>query len=128
MTQQQHGFTLIELILFIVIMGILSASILTALNQVLLTYAQPTKATIAMQLAKTRMELILAERKTTGFTSFTDPCVGGSPPAVCTAPSGYTVTATISNLTLSSDPNFKQIDVNVSGDAIAILNSFVGEY
>lgn len=125
---RQHGFTLIELIIFIAVISVLAASLFTVVNQVILTYAQPTQTTLAMQLAKARMELILGDRQQKGFDAFSDPCDRASPPAACNIPTGYTIYVSINNLTLHADPDFKQITVNVNGRATAHLASFVGDH
>ena len=89
----QRGVTLIELIAFIVIMGIASMALLSMYRAVLPRGATPSQITIATQLAQERMELILGKRVADGYstTVLTDPCVGGTPPAICTnqfTPSG----------------------------------------
>ena len=81
----QRGVTLIELIAFIVIMGISATALLSIYRAVLPHGATPAEITLATQLAQERMELILGQRSF-GYTAggFSDPCVGGAPPGICT--------------------------------------------
>ena len=83
----QHGVSLIELIAFIVIMGISVVALLSMYRAVLPHGVTPAQITLATQLAQERMELLLGQRDASGYstTVLTDPCVGGTPPAICTS-------------------------------------------
>lgn len=122
---KQHGFTLIELIVFIVVAALAVATvfpIVIALKNIEIIPNQ----TKAQQLIQGRMELILEQRIINGFSTFTDPCTGGSPPAACTPPSGYTVSAAMTNW--NGDPNYTVITVTVTGSSQATLTSLVAHY
>jgi hypothetical protein len=82
----QHGVTLIELIVFIVIMGICVVALLSMYRAVLPHGLTPAQITLATQLAQERMELILGQRVVDGYSTatFTDPCVGAASPVICT--------------------------------------------
>jgi Tfp pilus assembly protein PilV len=82
----QCGLSLIELIAFIVIMGISVVALLSMYRAVLPRGATPEQITLATQLAQERMELLLAQRITDGYSTatFTDPCVGALSPVICT--------------------------------------------
>jgi Tfp pilus assembly protein PilV len=92
--------TLIELVAFIVIMGISVIALLSMYRAVLPRGATPAQITMATQLAQERMELLLGQRDAFGYSTavLTDPCAGGTPPAVCTnqfTPSGqYSIIVT----------------------------------
>lgn len=88
----QQGFTLIEVIIFTVVIGIISVSIFASFNQILIAAKNPETIVTATQLAKERMELILGQRETQGFSAFTDPCTAGGPASVCNLPSGFSIT------------------------------------
>jgi type II secretory pathway pseudopilin PulG len=103
------GFSLIELTMFIVIMGFLSVVILASLNISSERAPELTRTTQAAFLAQRRMEILLAnyrylvETQTTiaptpntqGFNAFTtDPCTTTFPAALCTF-AGYTVTGSV---------------------------------
>ena len=88
---RQRGVTLIELIVFIVIMGIAVIALLSMYRAVLPHGATPSQITLATELAQERMELILGQRAASGYSPLVDPCAGGTPPVVCTnqyAPTG----------------------------------------
>jgi Tfp pilus assembly protein PilV len=96
----QRGVSLIELIAFIVIMGISVVALLSMYRAVLPRGATPAEITLATQLAQERMELILGQRIVDGYSTatFTDPCVGAASPVICTnqfTPSGlYSIIVT----------------------------------
>lgn len=123
---RQHAFSLIELVIFIVIIGIIAAGFSTYAGNANHTYftAYQTKA---MQLARARMEMIMASYRENGYTNMTDPCDTGSPPAACTLPTGYSIaTPTISTTTLNST-TFKLITITLTGNAKASLSTVVGD-
>lgn len=129
---KQQGVSLIELVVFIVVIGLALSGVMLAFNTALDKTSQINPQTTAIQLASARMDIIIGQRRMLGFTNFSDPCVS-SPPAVCTVPAaitGYTITSTIAALTISGDTNYKSIDVTVTGPqgANAVLKSIVGKY
>ena len=128
-TRASAGFSLIELIVFIVVIGIALAGVMTAFNTALQNTSSVNPETTAIQLASARMEIIFSQSRSQGFASFIDICAS-SPPAVCpTAPSGYAVTASINAYTVGSDTNYKLIDVIASGpqNAYANMKMIVGK-
>src|SRR5450759_1131727 len=82
----QHGVTLIELIVFIVIMGIAVTALLSMYSAVLPRGATPAQITLATQLAQERMELILGQRDVSGYSTavLVDPCAGVTTSGICT--------------------------------------------
>jgi prepilin-type N-terminal cleavage/methylation domain-containing protein len=93
-----RGFTLVELLVFIVILGFAGYALFRSFGSVLPrspTAAQLTQATL---LAQERMELIQGQRDSSlagrGFNNTVDldPCNVGAP-TVCTNTFGYTVTS-----------------------------------
>ena len=131
----QTGFSLIELVVFITVIGILAAAISTAFSTALRQQGNTSDvATSAVQLAQERMELILAQRRAQGFEAFTtttfDPCTWAVPSTqpVCTViPAGYTVGATFTD-NWSGDTNYKVVDVTVTGPTQASLTALVANY
>ena len=120
-----HGFSLIEMIVFIVILGVLMAGLVVAFTSPLQNAPAAGRLDQAAELAQGRMELILAQRRATGFAAFADPCPG---PAVCTPPTGYTVTSSIV-AGYGADPiNYKVITVNVSGTSAISATALVARY
>ncbi len=118
------GFSLIELIVFIVVLAILLAGLLVAFGSPLSKSPEAGQLDMAAELAQQRMELILAQRRSTSFAAIADPCPG---PAVCTPPAGYTVTASI--VPGFGDPaNYKIITVNVTGLTAITATALVANY
>ncbi len=79
--KNQQGISLIELVMFIVLIGIIVTGSFSAFDLILTDSSQPGRILAAGQLAKARMNLILQQRLVNGFTNITDPCVSGSPAA-----------------------------------------------
>jgi prepilin-type N-terminal cleavage/methylation domain-containing protein len=125
---KNSGFTLIELIIFIVIIGMAAVALTVPLTTATQKLPTANHQTIAVALAQERMELILARRWLATYATFTDPCAGGSPPGICTLPAGYTATANIAATTLSGDSGYKTITVTISGAGDAALTTLVGNY
>jgi Tfp pilus assembly protein PilV len=129
----QRGVSLIELIAFIVIMGISVVALLSMYRAVLPHGATPAEITVATQLAQERMELILGQRVARGYSPVTslDPCPGA---AICTPTTGYSVSVSgVSPPVLWSDVsgNYRQIGVRVvgpDGNQLASLSAVIANY
>ena len=137
----QRGLSLIELIAFIVIMGISVVALLSMYRAVLPRSVTPAQITIATQLAQERMELLLGQRDASGYSTvaLTDPCAGGTPPAICTdqfTPSGlYSIVVTGVNTPVQwsgiSTNSYRMLGVAVlgpDGNQLANLSSVIGNY
>jgi Tfp pilus assembly protein PilV len=137
----QRGVSLIELIAFIVIMGIAVIALLSMYRAVLPRGVTPSEITLATQLAQERMELLLGQRIVDGYSTatFTDPCVGGTPPAICTSqftPSGlYSIIVTginpavpFSGLSTNSYRMFGVKVLGPDGNQLANLSAVIGNY
>ncbi len=135
----QRGVTLIELIVFIVIMGISVTALLSMYRAVLPHGATPSQITLATQFAQERMELILGQRVAVGYAAAADPCVGGIQP-ICTdqfTPSGlYSVIAVGSPVAVTWPVNpslttFRMVGVKVlgpDGNQLANLSAVIANY
>jgi prepilin-type N-terminal cleavage/methylation domain-containing protein len=123
---KKAGFTLIELIVFIVIISIAASILFPILVSLRFSGTLPDQ-TVAQQVARSRMELILERRYITGFTGLTDPCSDASPPAACVPPTDYAVSATITD-NWGGDVNYKVITVQVTGKAQTTLTDLVAAY
>jgi type II secretory pathway pseudopilin PulG len=114
--QSKHsGISLIEMIVFISVIGIVAVGILNTFSAALIESAKSQNVFIGYGLAMQRMEIILGQRRIVGHQS--DPTqydiCASSPPAVCgTTPSGYTVSATLVN-----NGDTQDITVTVGGSA-----------
>jgi len=137
----QRGVSLIELIAFIVIMGISVIALLSMYRAVLPRGATPAEITLATQLAQERMELLLGQRVADGYSTatFTDPCVGAASPVICTnqfTPSGlYSIIVTGVNLPVQwsalSTNSYRMFGVTVlgrDGKQAANLSAVIANY
>ena len=137
----QRGVTLIELVAFIVIMGISVVALLSMYRAVLPRGVTPAQITLAAQLAQERMELLLGQREAFGYSTavLTDPCTGGTPPAICTSglvPAGlYSIVVTGINPPLQwsglSVDSYRMLGVKVlgpDGGQLANISAVIGNY
>lgn len=121
MTHRRHragaggGFSLIEVIVFIVVLGVLLAGLVAAFSSPLRASPQAGELDLVAELAQQRMELILAQRRAAGFATFADPCVPGPGPAVCVPPAGYAVASSIAAGWGADPVNYKVVSVTVTG-------------
>jgi len=117
-SSSQAGMSLIEMVVFIVVTSIAISAVFIAFTVPMQQTPNSNAQTTATQLAQNRMEIILGQERLLGFASFSDPCTGATPPAVCTvsaALSAYTTTSTLTATTISGDTNYIIIDVLVTG-------------
>ena len=153
--RSQVGFSLVEVVAFIVIVGIIATAIVSIFGAGVRSAPESRNITLAKQLAQSRMELILARKRVVGFACFTDIAVGnrrfdpcsdaplaGScplttameppPHSACTPPTGFTITTALDSATCNGgDANYKCITVTVTGPSgaqLAELQSWVVNY
>jgi Tfp pilus assembly protein PilV len=88
---RELGFSLVEVIAFLIVMGVGAAALLPMFRNVLPRSLDSSEIVRATHLAQSRMELILAQRAASGFSGINDPCQAANPPA-CAVPSGYSLT------------------------------------
>jgi type II secretory pathway pseudopilin PulG len=134
--RRRSGFTLVEVVVFMVIVGVAAFALLRSFGSVLPRGFTAAQITQASQLAQERMELILGQRAAFGYAGNStqlDPCKNVGPPAICTATFGYAVTSlgTGTALSVPTDPpvawnanpvaNYKVVTVTVglSGTQLA---------
>lgn len=124
---RQIGVSLVELIIFIVIVSVLAAGLFSVLASSLRGEPQAGQTDLAAEIAQQRMELILARRRAVGFAAFADPCPGLGP-AVCTPPAGYGVSSNIV-AGWGGDPlNYKVITVTVTGPFTVTTTAIAANY
>jgi Tfp pilus assembly protein PilE len=145
-----RGVTLVELIAFIIIVGVLVSGLMTGFATTLRGSGVSKQVTQALQLAQERMELILARKDAVGFACFTgtrfDPCTAAAAAGSCAAtlasthPAcsaattlGYTVARALdeTGACMGGDTNYKCITVTVtdsSGAQLAELEAAVANY
>jgi Tfp pilus assembly protein PilE len=131
MINNQRGFTLIELVIFIVGSSILVTTLLLAFQITLNNTPAVHYDMIATQLADQCMEGFIGERRLSGYNHPNLAC-SGSPtlPGVCTSLTGFTVSAAITcSPTLSGDSTpSKTVTVTVGGLGSATLNTLLANY
>lgn len=121
----QRGFTLIELVMFIVITSILASGILLSFITAMNKAPVVLQNSIASQTAKQCAEWFLGQRRLNGFNSITCNSVV---PSFCTAPAGYSITSNCVTTTIGSDSNYETITINVSGPGNAGLSLLLADY
>lgn len=124
----QQGFSLVEAIVYIVVMGVLLAALVVAFASPLRQSPIAGQIDLATELAQQRMELIVAQRRAVGFAGFTDPCVPGPGPAQCTPPGGYTVTSAIVTGWGGDPANYKVVTVTVAGTGATSMSALMANY
>lgn len=123
------GFSLIEVVVFIVVLGVLLAGLVAAFSSPLRSSTRAGELDLVAELAQQRMELILAQRRAAGFAPLADPCVPGPGPAVCVPPPGYSVASSIAAGWGGDPSNFKVVTVSVTGPSTTASSAaLVGNY
>lgn len=124
--KKQHGFNLIELLVFIIITGLLGSTILLSLRTILVKTPDMHNQLIANQTAKKCMEWMIGQDRIKGYT-FTA-CPSSTVPSFCTTPSGFSLSVNITCTTLDTDTNYKTIAITVSGLGDASLSTLIAAY
>ena len=118
------GYSLIELVIFIVVIGILGVGLMSAFSGALLGATEPERITRATVLAQERMELILGRREAAGFAAFT---AFTFDPSCTNVPAGYTITSNLAT-DWNGDTGYKVVTVSVAGAGTAQLSVLTGDY
>lgn len=139
--QKNHGYTLIELVTFITILGLVSAMILSGTVLSLRYSPIANKQLISTQAASGCLEYILGQRDLNGFDYNSQNCPGSPEetitPSFCTnltTPNNFTITVKISCTTIpniSGAQKFKMIEVKSSDThttASTTLKALIADY
>jgi prepilin-type N-terminal cleavage/methylation domain-containing protein len=111
---KKQGFTLIELIMFIIIIGILATTILVSSNTVLRGTGRLNYQSAATDYAATCLEWFLGQRAINGFSSIA--CNNTTTPTFCNVPSGYTISTNVACTTYNGDSSdYKTITAVIDG-------------
>jgi Tfp pilus assembly protein PilE len=123
------GFTLLEFIIFIVVLGILAGSILAASSTTLKYTDVPQNMLLANELAASCAEWFIGQRTIGSFSSTNLPC-GTQGQNYCynqtlsAGFSGFSISETID----CSITNYKSITISVSGAGKTTLNLRLANY
>lgn len=120
------GFSFIEVLVFIIVSSLLMSVILLGANTALRQSPAVHQQWVAMQAAQQCMEWFINQRNSNGYSSLT--CPSTPAPTACSAPTGFSVSASIACTTWNSDANYKTITVSVSGLASVSLSTQIGNY
>lgn len=123
--KREQGFTLIEIIVFIVVSSILMSTLLLGSTTALRNVPNTHNQWVAMQLARQCMEWFLTQGRVNGYASLTCPSTPSA--SVCSPPAGFNVTTSIACTTWNSDTAYKTITVTVSGLASTSLSTQIGD-
>jgi type II secretory pathway pseudopilin PulG len=110
----QGGLTIIEVVVFIVVIGILAVALMSAIINPLTGAGTQQDAVFVTQLAQERLDVVLAQKRREGFPG-SDPCDAGATLATCDEPAGYTITTSFDAWSENPDTDHYQvITVSVS--------------
>lgn len=111
---RHSGLTLIEMILFIVVLGVAGVALLTVLASPLTGAGTQTEAVTAAQVAQARMEVVLGYKRKNGFPEnglcdpHPDPCPGLN---ACDTPAGWNATTSCEVWSVDNDTSAYQVFV-----------------
>lgn len=135
-TRHNYGFTLIELVVFIVIMGIAGVALIASLNIVLKGVRVTGQETVAMQTATRCMEWYIGQRYFKGFDDAKSlDCVSPFVPSFCEDHDGYHIKVGVKCIELfrfspyiEEYDTFKHVTVTVNGLGSASLSADLAFY
>lgn len=119
------GFTLIEVLVFIIVTGLLMSTLFVGGTYALRSSPEVHEQWVALQVARGCMEWFVQQRRLNGYSQFT--CSSAPSTSSCPAPSGYTITASVTCPTWNGD-SYKQITVSVGGVSTASVSTQFGDY
>lgn len=125
-TFRAAGFSFIEVLVFIIVSSLLMSVILLGANTALRQSPAVHQQWVAMEVAQQCMEWFINQRSNNGYASLT--CPSTPAPTACSAPSGFSASASIACTTWNSDANYKTISVTVSGLASVSMSTQIGNY
>lgn len=126
MMKRAQGFTMIEIIVFIVVTGLLVSTMLLGAYQSLQKAPEVHQQVVALQTAERCLEYFLGQTRMNGYATLSCPSTPSA--TACAAPSGFSVSTSVTCTTWNSDSNFKTITVSVSGASSVSLSTMVGNF
>jgi prepilin-type N-terminal cleavage/methylation domain-containing protein len=125
--KKSKGFTLIEIIIFIVVIGIAAGTILTWMEVILKSQHSAQENGVAVQVASRCLEWYWGQNQMNGYSSVT--CPSTTLPGFCIAPTGFSVSVNVACTTLYSEPsaNYKTITATVTGKGSSTLSLLLAD-
>jgi prepilin-type N-terminal cleavage/methylation domain-containing protein len=123
---RRNGFTLIEVLVFLIVSSLLMSVILLSANTALRSTPSSHNQWVAMQVAKRCMEWFLDQRRLNGYATLT--CPSAPSASACTAPTGFSVANSVACTTWNSDSGYISITVTVSGLSNASISTQIADY
>ena len=127
---RSSGFTLFEIIVFIIVSSVIIAGIFSAYFISLSQANEPRNLLVAQEAASQRLELIIGQKRMQGFNNYQDPCVASPTNSECTfytnAP--YNCTIATTNTDIGTPVVGRIIQVSVTACGQATLSTFIGKY
>jgi prepilin-type N-terminal cleavage/methylation domain-containing protein len=120
------GFTLIELIIFIVISSLLASTLLIAFNTVAIKTPLNNLQYQALIIARTCLDNMVAQKQLNGYSTFT--CPSTTVPFYCLTQSGFNIDVNIACTSFNSDANYMTLTVNVTGASSVSLTTLIASY
>ena len=120
------GFTLIELVLFIMVTSIMASTVLLTLRTTMKATPAQHNNYLALQAARGCLDSMLAAKALFGWAYYT--CPSSAVPSTCAAPTGYNLAVNVACLTLNTDSAYKSITVSVGGLGSAALTTLIANY
>jgi prepilin-type N-terminal cleavage/methylation domain-containing protein len=124
--KKQRGFTLIELVLFIVVSGILANTILLSSSTLLRNTPSLQNSLEASAIVSQAIEYYIGQRRNNGYAAIT--CPSTTLPSFDTGITGYTVAVNIVCTTIDGDANYKTVTVTVTGLASSTATIIFANY
>jgi len=119
------GFTIVEILVFIVITGLLMSTLFLGSSQALRASPNIHNQWVALQIARGCMEWFVGQRRVKGYNQYT--CGSSPSTSLCPTRTGFTVSASVTCPTWNGD-TYKMITVSVSGLSSVSLATQFGNY
>lgn len=125
--KQLKGFSLIELIIFLVVIGIAATTVLSSMDIILKTTHTNQENGVAVHIASRCLEWYLGQNQMHGYESVI--CPETTVPSFCSVPSGFSISVNVACTTLYNEPtsHYKTVTATVSGKGSATLSLLLAD-
>lgn len=120
------GFSLVEMVIFIVIVAIISTSLMKGAESVLAYTPGLNNETQAIEAADRCIDWYVGQRYMKGYDNVS---TGTTTPSYCTVPTGFTITTNVALTSMFSETNaFKTVTVTIGGNGNASMSLLLSDY